>query len=101
MPASKGRAPKSVARQFVPLAAVVNHENPKLLLDPTLIGHPEALVANNHLTVWGDPLAKLGPTSNGSGAGAGIGSGRNGGIGRGEGQAFGPGRDGGTGGDVL
>jgi len=51
MSASKGRAPKFAARQFVPPAAVVNHENPKLLLDPTLIGHPEALVAKDHLTV--------------------------------------------------
>src|SRR2546428_2126841 len=32
--ASKGRAPKIAARQFVPPAAVVNNANPKLLMDP-------------------------------------------------------------------
>jgi hypothetical protein len=39
-PASKGRAPKFSPRQFVPPAAVVNNPNPKLLMDPTLIGPP-------------------------------------------------------------
>src|SRR5258708_3561897 len=64
-PASKGRAPKFSPRQFVPPAAVVNNPNPKLLMDPTLIGPPDLQLPNNNMPVWGDPLAKLGPPSNG------------------------------------
>src|SRR5437660_7808581 len=90
-PASKGRAPKFAARQFVPPAAVVNNPNPKLLMDPTLIGPPDVQMPNNNMPVWGDPLAKLGPPSNGPGSGGGIGSGKGGGIGSGEGAGFGPG----------
>src|SRR5712692_9431896 len=40
-PASKGRAPKFSPKQFVPPAAVVNNPNPKLVMDPTLIGPPD------------------------------------------------------------
>jgi protein TonB len=94
-PASMGRAPKFATRQFVAPAAVVNNANPKLLLDPTLIGPPDVQTPNNTMAVWGDPLAKLGPPSNGNGSGGGIGSGKNGGIGPGDGPGFGPGRDGG------
>ena len=100
-PASKGRAPKFALRQFVPPAAVVNNPNPKLLMEPTLIGPPDLQTPNNNMAVWGDPLAKLGPPSNGPGSGGGIGSGKNGGIGPGDGPGFGPGRDGGMGGDVY
>jgi TonB family protein len=94
-PASKGRAPKFAARQFVPPAVVVNNPNPKLLIDPTLIGPPDVHMPNNTIAVWGDPLAKLGPPSNGTGSNGGIGSGNNGGIGPGDRPGFGPGRDGG------
>jgi protein TonB len=100
-PASKGRAPKFAARQFVPPAAVVNNVNPKLVLDPTLIGPPDVQTPNNTMAVWGDPLAKLGPPSNGTGSGGGIGSGKNGGIGPGDGPGLGPGRDGGMSGEVY
>src|SRR5258708_22998442 len=72
-PASKGRAPKFSARQFVPPAAVVNNPNPKLLMDPTLIGPPDVQMPNNNMPVWGDPLAKIGPPSNGTGSGGGLG----------------------------
>jgi TonB family protein len=100
-PASKGRAPKFSPRQFVPPAAVVNNPNPKLLMDPTLIGPPDLQMPNNNMPVWGDPLAKLGPPSNGPGSGGGIGSGKGGGIGSGEGAGFGPGKGGGMGGGVY
>ena len=100
-PASKGRAPKFAARQFVPPAAVVNNPNPMLLMDPTLIGPPDVKMPNNNMPVWGDPLAKLGPPSNGTGSGGGIGSGSGGGIGSGKGAGFGPGEGGGIGGGVY
>src|SRR5437867_2511193 len=70
--ASKGRAPKFALRQFVPPAAVVNNANPKLVMDPTLIGPPDLQTPNNNMAVWGDPLARLGPPSNGTGSGGGI-----------------------------
>ncbi len=41
LPASKGRAPRFAARQFVPPAAVINNSNPKLLMEPTLIGQAD------------------------------------------------------------
>jgi protein TonB len=100
-PASKGRAPKFSPRQFVPPAAVVNNPNPKLLMDPTLIGPPDVQLPNNNMPVWGDPLAKLGPPSNGPGSGGGIGSGSGGGIGSGKGAGFGPGEGGGVGGGAY
>jgi TonB family protein len=100
-PASKGRAPKFSPRQFVPPAAVVNNPNPKLLMDPTLIGPPDVQLPNNNMPVWGDPLAKLGPPSNGPGSGGGIGSGSGGGIGSGKGAGFGPGEGGGMGGGIY
>src|SRR5580765_4147462 len=58
LPASKGQAPKLAARQFTP-PAVVTNTNPKLIMDPTLIGPPDVQIANNHMDVWGDPLARL------------------------------------------
>jgi len=100
-PASKGRAPRFSPRQFVPPAAVVNNPNPKLVMDPTLIGPPDLQLPNNNMPVWGDPLAKLGPPSNGPGSGGGIGSGKGGGIGSGEGAGYGPGKGGGMGGGVY
>jgi len=100
-PASKGRAPKFAAHQFVPPAAVVNNPHPVLLMDPTLIGPPDVSLPNNNMPVWGDPLAKLGPPSNGTGSGGGIGSGSGGGIGSGKGAGFGPGEGGGIGGGVY
>jgi periplasmic protein TonB len=100
-PASKGRAPKFSPRQFVPPAAVVNNPNPKLLMDPTLIGPQDVQLPNNNMPVWGDPLAKLGPPSNGTGSGGGIGSGSGGGIGSGKGAGFGPGEGGGIGGGAY
>ena len=93
--------PEFAARQFVPPAAVVNNPNPKLLMDPTLIGPPDVQLPNNNMNVWGDPLAKIGPPSNGPGSGGGIGSGSGGGVGSGKGAGFGPGEGGGTGGGTM
>jgi protein TonB len=79
----------------------VNNANPKLLVETTLIGPPDVQLPNNNMNVWGDPLAKLGPPSNGPGSGAGIGSGKDRGIGPGDGTGLGPGSKGGFGGDVY
>jgi TonB family protein len=80
---------------------VVNNPNPKLLEEPTLVGPPEVKLPNVDMPVWGDPLAKVGPYSNGPGSGGGIGDGSDGGIGPGKGPGYGPGEDGGAGGNVF
>jgi TonB family protein len=101
LPASKGRAPRFAARQFVPPAAVVNNSNPKLLMEPTLVGQADMKLPNVNMDQWGDPLGKVGPPSNGTGSGGGIGSGSGGGIGPGRGPGYGPGEGGGAGGGVF
>ena len=100
-PASKGRLPKQSLRQFTPPMAVVNNPNPKLLMEPSIIVPPDVPLPNNNMNVWGDPLAKIGPPSNGPGSGGGIGSGSGGGVGSGKGGGFGPGEGGGVGGGVF
>src|SRR5690242_18370682 len=100
-PASKGRLPKPSMKQFTPPMAVVNNPNPKLVMDPTIIAPPDTPLPNVNMPVWGDPLAKLGPPSNGTGSGGGIGSGSGGGVGSGKGGGFGPGEGGGMGGGVF
>lgn len=101
LPASKGRAPRFASRQFVPPAAVVNNANPRLLMEPTLIGQLDMKLPNVDMNAWGDPLGKVGPPSNGTGSGGGIGSGSGGGIGPGRGPGYGPGEGGGAGGGVF
>ena len=101
LPASKGQAPKFATKQFTPPMAVVAHLNPKLTMDPTLIGPPDVQLPNVNMAQYGDPLAKLGPASNGPGSGGGIGTGQGGGVGSGNGPGFGPGEGGGIGGGVF
>jgi len=101
LPASKGRLPRPSLRQFTPPMAVVNNPNPKLLMEPTIIAPPDTPLPNVNMNVWGDPLAKIGPPSNGPGSGGGIGSGSGGGVGSGRGGGFGPGEGGGVGGGVF
>jgi TonB family protein len=101
LPASKGRLPTPSLRQFTTPVAVVNNPNPKLAMDPSLIVPPEVPLPEVNLSNYGDPLAKLGPLSNGPGSGGGIGSGSGGGVGSGRGGGFGPGEGGGTGGGVY
>jgi periplasmic protein TonB len=100
-PASKGRLPKPSLKQFTPPMAVINNPNPKLVMDPTIIAPPDTPLPNVNMPVWGDPLAKMGPPSNGPGSGGGIGSGSGGGVGSGKGGGFGPGEGGGVGGGVF
>lgn len=101
LPASKGRAPKASSRQFTPPMAVVNNPNPKLTMEPTLIMPTDVKLPNVNMLQYGDPLAKVGPPSNGTGSGGGIGSGSGGGVGSGEGPGFGPGKGGGIGGGLY
>ncbi len=101
LPASKGQAPRMAMRQFTPPLAVRNNPNPKLEMEPTLIGPPDLKLPNVNMPVWGDPLAKVGPPSNGTGTGGGIGNGTGTGIGPGKGPGYGPGEGGGFGGGVF
>jgi len=101
LPAAKGRLPKFALKQFTPPMQVVQNMNPKLSMDPTLIGPPDLKLPNVNMDQYGDPLAKIGPPSNGPGSGGGIGSGSGGGIGSGKGGGFGPGEGGGVGGGVY
>jgi len=100
-PASKGKLPKPSMKQFTPPMAVVNNPNPKLVMDPTIIAPPDTVLPNVNMPQFGDPLAKLGPPSNGPGSGGGIGSGSGGGVGPGHGGGYGPGEGGGVGGGVF
>ena len=100
-PASKGRLPKPSMKQFTPPMAVVNNANPKLVMDPAIIAPPDTALPAVNLPNWGDPLAKIGPPSNGTGSGGGIGSGDGGGVGPGKGGGYGPGEGGGVGGGVF
>ena len=101
LPASKGRLPKVSLRQFTPPMAVVNNPNPKLTMDPSIIAPPDVNLPQVNMSQYGDPLAKIGPPSNGPGSGGGIGSGTGGGVGSGKGGGFGPGEGGGFGGGVF
>jgi periplasmic protein TonB len=101
LPASKGRLPKASLRQFTPPVQVANNPNPKLTMDPSLLIPPDVPLPQVNLPNYGDPLAKLGPLSNGPGSGGGIGSGSGGGIGSGKGGGLGPGEGGGVGGGTY
>src|ERR1022692_3325281 len=102
LPASKGRLPKQSLRQFTPPMAVVNNLNPKLMMEPSIIVPPDVKLPDCPSCLnYGDPLAKIGPLSNGPGSGGGIGSGSGGGVGSGRGGGFGPGEGGGVGGGAY
>jgi periplasmic protein TonB len=99
-PVSKGKLPKLATKQFVP--PMISHvEDPKLVMEPTLIIQPDANIPKVNMNELGDPLAKSGLASNGFGAGGGMGSGRGGGVGPGSGPGFGPGSGGNMGGGAY
>jgi TonB family protein len=100
-PASKGKLPKIALKQFTPPAAVIKTPDPKLPMEPTIVAPPDTQLPQVNMAQLGDPLAKMGIPSNGTGSGAGIGSGANGGVGSGNGAGFGPGSGGGVGGGVY
>jgi len=99
IPEAKGRLPKLSTKQFVPPTEVVLNEHPRLTMEPTIIAPPD--VPNNNMPNIGNPLAAIGPPSNGMGSGGGIGSGSGGGIGSGTGAGLGPGSGGGFGGGAF
>lgn len=101
LPPSKGRLPKLAPRQFTPPSAEVLNLKPKLIMEPTLVIPPDTNVPQVNMAQYGDPLAKLGPASNGPGSGGGIGTGRGGGVGSGDGLGYGPGKGAGFGGGVF
>jgi TonB family protein len=101
IPQAKGQLPKIAMKQFVPPTEIVRNEHPKLTMEATIVAPPDAMLPNVNLPNIGDPLAKLGPASNGMGSGGGIGNGRGGGIGSGDGAGFGPGSGGGFGGGAF
>jgi protein TonB len=101
LPPTKGRAPKFKYTQFTPPEATLKNLNPKLPMDPSLLGPPDLKVANPPLTNMGDPLAASVNYSGGPGGGGGIGTGEAGGIGSGSGGGLGPGEGGGTGGGMF
>jgi protein TonB len=100
IPVSKGQLPKPKLKQFVP-PMIVKNEHPKLQMDPSIVAPPDTILPQNNLPNWGDPFAKMGDLSNGTGSGAGMGSGSGGGVGSGKGGGFGPGEGGGVGGGVY
>ena len=97
IPASKGKLPKPAPKQFVP-PEIPKVEQPKLIMEPTIIAQADAPLPKTNLPDFGDPLSKIGPPSQGSGAGSGFGSGKGGGVGPGSGGGFGPGSGGNMGG---
>lgn len=101
LPPSKGRLPRPALKQFTPPMAVVNNPNPRLVMEPTIIAPPDINLPQVNLAQYGDPLAKMGPPSNGPGSGGGIGTGSGGGVGSGRGGGFGPGEGGGAGGGAF
>lgn len=98
-PVTKGQAPKPALKQFAP--PMVVKEEPKLPMMPTIVAPPDAVLPQNNLPNWGDPLAKLSNLSNGQGFGGGMGNGSGGGLGSGTGGGFGPGQGGGIGGGIY
>lgn len=99
-PPSKGNLPKLASKQFVP-PMIIRNENPKLVMEPTLIIQPDANIPRVDMDALGDPLAKSGLASNGPGSGGGMGTGRGGGIGPGSGPGYGPGSGGNMGGGAY
>jgi protein TonB len=99
LPASKGILPRFAEDQITPPAIVVRNEQPKLAVEPTVVGPPSLSVPPNAPT--GDPLSAFLQPSNGPGFGGGMGSGSGSGIGSGYGPGVGPGYGGGIGGGIY
>ena len=91
LPASKGRLPRIAPRQFTPPLAVVLNQEPKLVMEPTLVIDPDLNLPRIELSVLGDPYGRNGPPSNGTGKGGGIGDGDGPGLGPGKGGNIGGG----------
>jgi periplasmic protein TonB len=99
--ASKGRLPERSTRQFVPPSVEIKNDHPLLAMEPTIVVPDNVPLPQVNMDQFGDPFAKVGPPSNGTGSGGGIGSGRGGGVGSGDGAGVGPGKGGGYGGGTY
>jgi TonB family protein len=89
LPASFGKLPKASLTQFTPPVAVYNNMNPKLMMDPSILAPPDAVLPQVNAANYGDPFSKSGILSNGTGSGGGIGNGKGTGVGNGEGAGYG------------
>ncbi len=94
LPAAQGMLPPAATKVFVAPLQVRSNEQPILELPPSIDIPPET--PNVKLANWGDPLARVGPLSDGFGRGGSIGGGDGVGIGNSRGNHYGPG-DGGRG----
>jgi periplasmic protein TonB len=90
-PVNKGKLPKFQWTQFTPPQVKPVNPDPKLAMDPSLLGPPDLKVPNINAPTFGDPLATGNSDSLGHGNGTGIGSGTGGGLGPGEGGGTGGG----------
>jgi protein TonB len=90
-PVNKGKLPKFKWTQFTPPQVKIQNPNPKLAMDPALLGPPDLKVMSPNMATFGDPLANAYSDSLGHGNGTGIGSGTGGGLGPGEGGGTGGG----------
>jgi len=54
-PTSKGKVPKFQWTQFTPPQAKIQNLNPKLAMDPSLLGPPDLKVASPNMANFGDP----------------------------------------------
>jgi TonB family protein len=88
---NRGKLPKFQWTQFTPPQVKIQNPNPKLPMDPSLLGPPDLRVSNINAPTFGDPLANGVSESLGHGNGTGIGSGSGGGLGPGEGGGTGGG----------
>ena len=93
LPVSRGRLPRFDVTQLAP-AMIEPVENARLMVEPTLLGPRDIQVATLDLEWFGDPLAGVGPPSQGPGGGGGFGDNNGTGIGPGDGAGYGPGKGG-------
>jgi TonB family protein len=94
LPVSRGRLPRFDERQLAP-PAIRPVENARLMVEPTLLSPRDVQVATLNLEWFGDPLAAVGPPSQGPGTGGGFGDKNGSGVGPGDGGGYGPGSGGG------
>lgn len=88
LPASKGRPPRMAPRPFVPPTVHRPVERALLEIEASVEAAPTVVLP---VAAIGDPLASLGPPSNGRGKNGGIGDGDGGGVGPGTGPRVGVG----------
>jgi TonB family protein len=95
LPVSRGNLPRFDERQLAPVM-LLPVENARLMVDPTLLGPSDLQVTKLDLEWFGDPLAGVGPPSQGPGSGGGFGDKNGTGIGSGDGPGYGPNSGGGV-----